>query len=206
MCVVRFGLNTFSFVVGFTPPCAIVAAIIASWSAVTPREHWRVYRSSDISGSSYMRSKFLRSHAIDLLLKLLSLSDLYSSPMSFISEPVSDLKNDVIALHFASESPLGSTIEQAHIAPAFTSGVDGCSFSSRIAIMELNGSPVASAPIFCSISSALYWFITRIAVATFDIDSIPKAYVVSPALIISPFVRHTDIPKRLLSMPSKYGM
>lgn len=32
------------------------------------------------------------------------------------------------------------------MAPAFTNGVEGWSFSSKMAMMELNGSPVASAP------------------------------------------------------------
>jgi len=73
----------------------------------------------------------------------------------------------VIAFHLPSLSPTGCTIEQALIAPAFTSGVEGWSFSSRIAMIELKGSPVASAPIFVSTSCALYWFIARMAVGHF---------------------------------------
>ena len=48
------------------------------------------------------------------------------------------------------------------------------SFSSRIAMIELNGSPVASAPIFCRIVSAPYCCIARMAVGTFETDSIPN--------------------------------
>jgi len=62
----------------------------------------------------------------------------------------------------------------AVMAPALTSGVEGWSFSSRIAMIELNGSPVASAPIFCRIVSAPYCCIARMAVGTFETDSIPN--------------------------------
>ena len=41
-------------------------------------------------------------------------------------------------------------------------------------MIELKGSPVASAPIFASTSSGLYWFIVRMAVGTFDTDSMPN--------------------------------
>ena len=41
-----------------------------------------------------------------------------------------------------SASPVGRIIEQAEIAPAFTSGVEGWSFSSSSAMIELKGSPV----------------------------------------------------------------
>ena len=82
--------------------------------------------------------------------------------------------NETMAFHLPSLSPTGCTIEQALIAPAFTSGVEGWSFSSRIAMIELKGSPVASAPIFVSTSCALYWFIARMAVGTFDTDSMPN--------------------------------
>jgi len=79
-----------------------------------------------------------------------------------------------IAFHLASALPVGLIIEQAEIAPALTSGVEGWSFSSRIAMIELKGSPVASAPIWESTFLALYWFIARMAVGTFDTDSMPK--------------------------------
>ena len=60
------------------------------------------------------------------------------------------------------------------MAPAFTSGVEGWSFSSRMAMIELKGSPVASAPILPSTSWPPYWFMARIAVGTFDTDSMPN--------------------------------
>jgi len=41
-------------------------------------------------------------------------------------------------------------------------------------MIELKGSPVASAPIRSRISFAPYWFMARIAVGTFDTDSMPK--------------------------------
>ena len=43
-----------------------------------------------------------------------------------------------------------------------------------MAMIELKGSPVASAPIWESTFLALYWFIARMAVGTFDTDSMPK--------------------------------
>lgn len=52
-----------------------------------------------------------------------------------------------MASHLARASPIGLTMLHAAIAPALTSGVEGWSFSSRMAIIELKGSPVASAPI-----------------------------------------------------------
>ena len=79
-----------------------------------------------------------------------------------------------MARHLPSASPVGRIIEQAEMAPAFTSGVEGCSFSSSSAMIELKGSPVASAPIRSRISFAPYWFMARIAVGTFDTDSMPK--------------------------------
>ena len=63
-------------------------------------------------------------------------------------------------------------------------------------MIELKGSPVASAPIFVSTSSGLYWFIVRMAVGTFDTDSMPNLYSVSPAAIISPSGRQTAMPNR----------
>ena len=80
----------------------------------------------------------------------------------------------LIACHLPSLSPVGRIIEQALMAPALTSGVEGWSFSSRMAITELNGNPVASAPIFSSTSLPLYWFMARTAVGTFETDSMPK--------------------------------
>ncbi len=50
---------------------------------------------------------------------------------------------------------MGCTILQAEMAPAFTSGVDGWSFSNKIAMMELKGKPVASAPIISSTLSTV---------------------------------------------------
>ena len=82
--------------------------------------------------------------------------------------------NEMMAFHLPSLSPTGLTIEQAEMAPALTSGVEGWSFSSRMAMIELKGSPVASAPILSRISCPLYWFMARIAVGTFDTDSMPN--------------------------------
>ena len=80
----------------------------------------------------------------------------------------------MMASHFPQESPIGLTIEQAVMAPALTSGVDGWSFSRSIAKIELKGSPVASAPICLSTASAPYCFKTRIAVSTLETDSTPN--------------------------------
>ena len=80
----------------------------------------------------------------------------------------------VMAFHLASESPFGSIIEQAEIAPALTSGVEGWSFSSSMAKIELNGSPVASAPMSLRIPAGVCWIIARMAVGTFDTDSMPN--------------------------------
>ena len=82
--------------------------------------------------------------------------------------------NETMAFHLPSLSPTGLIIEQAEMAPAFTSGVEGWSFSSRMAMIELKGSPVASAPILPSTSWPPYWFMARIAVGTFDTDSMPN--------------------------------
>ena len=68
----------------------------------------------------------------------------------------SDAKWKAIAFHLASLLPMGCTMLSALMAPAFTNGVEGWSFSSKIAMMELNGSPVASAPIISSTFCAPY--------------------------------------------------
>ena len=100
-----------------------------------------------------------------------------------------------MAFHFPSASPTGLTIEQALMAPALTSGVEGWSFSSRMAMMELKGRPVASAPMrfitfwgpYCSMASS--------AVGTFETDSMPKAQSVSPTVMTSPSGRQAEMPK-----------
>ena len=107
-------------------------------------------------------------------MKLVAVSDLYNSSITSTCDPASSSIKSMIDFHLPSLSPTGFTIEQALIAPAFTSGVEGWSFSSRIAMIELKGSPVASAPILSSISCALYWFMASIAVGTFDTDSMPN--------------------------------
>ena len=66
-------------------------------------------------------------------------------------------------------------MEQAAMAPALTSGVVGWSFSRRMENTELNGSPVASAPIFSSTISGDHCFIASMAVATLETDSMPKS-------------------------------
>ena len=143
---------------------------------------------------------------IDLLLKLVAVSDWYSSSSSFGVLPDNWVILFTIASHFAFEFPIGFTMLHAAIAPALTNGVDGWSFSSRMAKMELNGIPVASAPILFKSSSAPHWFITNVAVCTFDTDSIPKMYFVSPISIVCPLGRHTDIPNRLDGILDRNGM
>ena len=108
------------------------------------------------------------------LLKLVSDSLLYSSSMSTGALPQRSVMLSVIAFHLASLSPLGSIIEHAEMAPALTRGVDGEWFSSNMAKMELKGRPVASAPIFSSTPSGELCFMARIAVGTFDTDSMPN--------------------------------
>ena len=76
-------------------------------------------------------------------MKLVAVSDLYSSSMSCGAEPQSSVIFCTMASHFLSELPTGCTMEQAEIAPAFTNGVEGWSFSNKMAMMELNGRPVA---------------------------------------------------------------
>ena len=108
-----------------------------------------------------------------------------------------------IAAHFASASPVGRIIEQAAMAPAFTSGVEGWSRSSRIAMIELKGSPVASAPILCSSCPAPYCSMASSAVGTFDTDSMPKAYSVSPAVMTDPSGRQAAMPNRWAGTPAR---
>ena len=80
----------------------------------------------------------------------------------------------MMAFHFLSELPVGRTMEQADIAPALTNGVEGWSFSNKMAMIELNGRPVASAPIMSNTFCAPYWRRMSMAVCTFDTDSMPK--------------------------------
>ena len=108
--------------------------------------------------------------------------------------PVSSVMLSTMAFHFPSASPTGSTSEHAAMAPAFTSGDEGRSFSSSSAMIELNGRPVASAPTLSSTSSAPYSRMARIAVGTFDTDSIPKVTLVSPTDITLPSGRHALMP------------
>ena len=93
-----------------------------------------------------MRPYSCSSQVMERLSKFVADSEWYNSSMSTGSLPRSAAMLSKMAFHFPSASPWGSTSEQAAMAPAFTSGVEGRSFSSRIAKMELNGSPVASAP------------------------------------------------------------
>ena len=111
---------------------------------------------------------------MERLLKFVAVSDLYSSSMSCGAEPHSSVIFCTMASHFLSGLPTGCTMEQAEIAPAFTNGVEGWSFSSKMAMIELNGSPVASAPIISSTFCAPYWRRISMAVCTFDTDSMPK--------------------------------
>ena len=111
---------------------------------------------------------------MERLLKFVSDSDLYNSSISWGALPHKSVTFSTMASHFLAESPIGCTILQAEMAPAFTNGVDGWSFSSRIAMIELKGRPVASAPILSNISLAPYWRSARIAVCTLDTDSMPK--------------------------------
>ena len=66
--------------------------------------------------------------------------------------------------------------------------------------MELKGSPVASAPICFNTPAGVCCIIARIAVGTFDTDSIPNLYEVSPKLNVVPSVSVTLSPKRFGSM------
>ncbi len=72
--------------------------------------------------------------------------------------------------------------------------------------MELNGRPVASAPIFSSTPWGECCRMARIAVGTFDTDSMPKRYEVSPRLTAVPSGSITLSPKRAGSMLARKGM
>ena len=85
---------------------------------------------------------------MERLLKFVADSDLYNSSISCGALPHSSVILSTMAFHLASLFPTGCTILLAEMAPAFTNGVDGWSFSNKMAMMELNGSPVASAQSF----------------------------------------------------------
>ena len=61
-------------------------------------------------------------------------------------------------------------------------------------MMELNGRPVASAPTLSSTPIAPYSRMARMAVGTFDTDSMPKVASASPTDITVPSGRQTLIP------------
>ena len=62
-------------------------------------------------------------------------------------------------------------------------------------MIELKGSPVASAPMRSSTSCAPYCCMASSAVGTFETDSMPKRYSVSPTATTVPSVRQAAMPK-----------
>ena len=96
------------------------------------------------------------------------------------------------------------------MAPALTSGLSGrASFSPltvSIAMIELNGMPVAPTPIFSSTALAPISSITRASVNAFEIDWIEKRCLVSPRSMISPPDVTIATPNSLLSTLSSAGM
>ena len=95
----------------------------------------------------YVISVRYRVRIKSLLLKLVALSLSYSCSINTGAEPHNSVMLSTMAFHLPAESPAGKTIEQADMAPALTKGVEGWSFSNNMANIELNGNPVASAPI-----------------------------------------------------------
>lgn len=83
---------------------------------------------------------------MERLSKFVADSEWYNSSMS--CRLASQKRGHVVedGLPFPVGIAVGLNKRAGAMAPAFTSGVEGRSFSSRIAKMELNGSPVASAP------------------------------------------------------------
>ena len=80
-------------------------------------------------------------HAMERLLKFVAVSDWYSLVDELWSRAaqLGDVLYDDIP--FLVGITHGCTMEQADIAPALTNGVEGWSFSNKMAMIELNGSP-----------------------------------------------------------------